>query len=615
MQRLKENLIMIKYILLIICVLLSIQFSPYTVMAQTNTASQLDTEPLYTKLNGTWVFLHEQLLTDNEASLAINRGEGQIVSVPIEFNEFLNETNTYGTFVKTVTIPAHYKNRVLALHVPFEYSAVKIFAHNQLVLESGTVGHDVASRETMLERKTGYFHVTDQTVTIAVQISSFNHIRGGFANPIILSEPAIIHKETDQQNFLMLFVIGILTIIGLLTILLGLYERTEKKFLVFGLFVLTVATRTLVTVPFLYRLLPLPISYELATRIEYLTTILIGYLYTVFIYMVFHDLFHKWLVYLNFAILSFLGGFILFTEPAVFQAVFFKGFLLEVVMIVYNVYVISRAMIKKRPLALAHAIGISIVFTGMVIDYLSGLAIINVLPVSHLCAVLHVILIVVSISRNYAKNAKETATLNTKLVTLNHSLDLLVQQRTEEIHLANEELRLANDKLTKLAQRDGLTDIYNRHHFDEKLHEYFHAASKYNTPLSILLFDLDEFKKYNDYYGHILGDTILRTISRLIADNLPDDALFARYGGEEFAVILPNYTRSPAHILAVAIGELVERAQLEHRGRELGIATLSIGGATYHNDATIQTETDLLELADQQLYKAKAAGRNQVQFV
>lgn len=599
---------MLKHILLFICLLLSIQFSPYIAVAQT------DPEALHIQLDGTWTFFHEQLLTNIEADAALASGEGQPVTVPIEFNEFLHTPNTFGTFIKTITVPAQYENRILAIQIPYAYSAVKIFAHNQLVLESGVVGRDVAHHETMLERKVGYFHVTEQTFTIAVQISSFDHIRGGFANSITLGEPSIIQKKTDQQNFLMLFIIGILTIIGLLTILLGLYERTERKFLIFGLFSLTVATRTLVTVPFLYRLLPLPISYELATRIEYLATISIGYLYTTFIYMVFRDLFHKWLVYLNFVILTFLGGFILFTEPVVFQTIFFKGFLLEVVLIFYNVYVISKAIIKKRPLALAHAIGITIVFTGMVIDYLSGIAILNVFPVSHVCTTLHVIIIVVSISRDYAKNAKETASLNKQLITLNNSLDSLVKQRTEEMHAANEQLRVANAKLTQLAQHDGLTGIYNRYYFDEKLRDYFTEAKKNHTPLSVLLFDLDEFKKYNDHYGHILGDDILRTVSRLIADYLPKDALFARYGGEEFAIVLPHRTRSVANQIAIAISELIATAKLEHHGRELGIVTLSIGGATYPNDLSIQTEMDLLELADQQLYKAKANGRNQVQF-
>ncbi|MER2106215.1 MAG: diguanylate cyclase [Solibacillus sp.] len=606
---------MFKYAMMLIYILFSVQMMPLTPSAESAVQFPLETkQTLHAKLAGEWLFFHEQLLTDTEAAKAIARGEGQTVTVPIEYNQFLNDTNTYGTFATTITVPQHYIGQILAMQVPFEYSAVKIFASDQFVLESGTVGINSASHDTMLERKTGYFDVEQQTFTIAVQISSFNHIRGGFANAILLGEPAKIQKETDQQNFMILFIIGILTIIGLLTILVGLYERTERRLLVFGLFVLTVVTRTLVTVPFLYRLLPLPISYELATRTEYITTILIGYLYTVFIYMVFTDLFHKWVVYLNFAILTFLAISILFTEPATFQAVFFKGFILEVLMILYNVYVISRALVKKRPLALAHAIGISIVFSGMIIDYLAGLAIINAFPVSHICAAIHVVIIVVSISRNYAAKATETARLNKELIALNNSLDLLVQKRTTEIHLANQELHEANEQLQQLALRDGLTGIYNRRYFDTNLKECFKQAKQQGIPLSVLLFDLDEFKKYNDYYGHILGDDLLCTITQLIAQTLPENALFARYGGEEFSVILPGYDRPEATNLAHAIGTFVEQAGLEHIGRELGIITLSIGGATFTSDSPAQTEIELLKLADQQLYMAKKAGRNQVQF-
>lgn len=615
MQLLKEKRIMFRYVIMIICILFSIQLLPSKVAAHTPIDVRLDTKNPKIELTGSWVFFNELLLTDVEAAAAITRHEGQSVNVPIEYNQFLPQANTYGTFATKITIPSHYKGKILTIQMPYAYSAVKIFAHNQFILESGTVGKDAATHETMLERKIGHFHVTEQTFTIAVQISSFNHIRGGFANPIILGEPAAIQLATDHQNFMMLFIIGILTIIGLLTILLGLYERSERRLFIFGLFALVFAIRTLVTVPFLYRLLPLPISYELATRIEYLTTILIGYLYTFFIYTVFKDLFQKWLVYLNIGILTYLGAFILFTEPVTFQTVFFKGFILEVALIIYNVSVISRALLQKRPLALANAIGVSIVFIGMIIDYLSGLALINVFPVSHLCTVIHVVIIVVSISRNYAAKAKEATTLNEELLALNRSLDTLVQQRTHEIHLVNEELSAANKKLSALALHDGLTSIYNRHYFDQKLHECFNEATATSTPLSILLFDLDEFKKYNDYYGHILGDTMLRSVSHLITEALPDEALFARYGGEEFVIILPSYTRPAAASLAQILAQIIEQAQLEHLGRDLGIVTVSIGGATYTNETPIKTEIDLLELADQQLYKAKEAGRNQVQFI
>lgn len=606
---------MLKYLIALVCLLFSVQTIPLTAIAKTIAHFPLETEEtIHIKLAGEWRFFEEQLLTDTEATQAIARGEGQSVTVPIEYNQFLNDTNTYGTFATTVTVPQYYVEQILALQVPYEYSAVKIFASNQFVLESGTVGTNGDIHKSMLEKKTGYFDVEQQTFTIAVQISSFNHIRGGFANAILLGEPDVIQKETDQQNFMILFIIGILTIIGLLTILVGLYERTERRLLIFGLFVLTVATRTLVTVPFLYRLLPISISYELATRIEYLATILIGYLYTTFIYMVFKDLFHKGLVYLNFAILTFLAVFILFTEPVTFQTVFFTGFLLEVLMIIYNIYVIVKALIKKRPLALAHAIGISIVFTGMILDYLAGLALINIFPVSHLCAAIHVIIIVVSISRNYAAKAKETTKLNKELRALNNSLDLLVQKRTEEMHKANEELSRANEKLQQLALYDGLTGIYNRRFFDHKLKELFEQAKDHGTPLSVLLFDLDEFKKYNDYYGHILGDDLLRTVSSLIAKTLPPNTLFARYGGEEFSVILPGYDRQAASNVAHAIGKLVEQTNLEHKGRELGIITLSVGGATCSEHTPVQSEITLLEMADEQLYIAKRAGRNQVQF-
>jgi diguanylate cyclase (GGDEF)-like protein/PAS domain S-box-containing protein len=170
------------------------------------------------------------------------------------------------------------------------------------------------------------------------------------------------------------------------------------------------------------------------------------------------------------------------------------------------------------------------------------------------------------------------------------------------------------DKLAALAISDGLTGLANRRHFDERLSEEWARAKRDGTQLSLLLIDVDHFKKFNDHYGHQTGDACLRALARILAAQVRRPAdLAARYGGEEFVLLLPN-TDSDG---CVQVGERVREAL-----HELGVShalnppsrlvTASLGGAT-HIPAQVMTDhTALLAAADRSLYAAKNGGRDRL---
>jgi diguanylate cyclase (GGDEF)-like protein len=174
------------------------------------------------------------------------------------------------------------------------------------------------------------------------------------------------------------------------------------------------------------------------------------------------------------------------------------------------------------------------------------------------------------------------------------------------------ELALANDNLRDLAQRDGLTGIFNRRRLNESLGVELPRAHRQQQPLSLLLIDVDHFKKFNDLYGHLDGDACLRSIAGAIARSVkrPGD-LAARYGGEEFAVLLPATEPAGAAEVAEAIRANIEKAAIPHASNGGGVATVSIGVATLLPNVTT-TVDDLIGAADQSLYAAKSAGRNRV---
>ena len=174
-------------------------------------------------------------------------------------------------------------------------------------------------------------------------------------------------------------------------------------------------------------------------------------------------------------------------------------------------------------------------------------------------------------------------------------------------------LQKANQKLERLATIDGLTQIANRRRFDNCLTLEWKRMRREQSPLSLIMCDIDFFKLFNDAYGHQMGDECLRTVAQTIHRNIKRPAdLAARYGGEEFAVILPNTSTEGAVLLAENIRKAVQRLKIVHVQSPLGgYVSLSLGVAGIVPSGKFAPET-LIEFADKALYEAKKHGRNRV---
>lgn len=191
-----------------------------------------------------------------------------------------------------------------------------------------------------------------------------------------------------------------------------------------------------------------------------------------------------------------------------------------------------------------------------------------------------------------------------KIFDLYHAL--LVASRFKEsqyetIHLIS--------KLKKISQKDPLTDLYNRHVLTEQGIKEISKARRTQSALSLLMIDIDFFKRVNDTYGHIAGDQVLVSFSELLADNLRDYDLIFRYGGEEFMVILPYTSTEHACSVAEKLRRCVEETAFLTTKGKLHI-TISIGVAGYSPHLT--TIEQFIQEADQALFLAKRAGRNQI---
>jgi diguanylate cyclase len=189
----------------------------------------------------------------------------------------------------------------------------------------------------------------------------------------------------------------------------------------------------------------------------------------------------------------------------------------------------------------------------------------------------------------------------------NQSLENRLKASKQEINQLQENLEtVRHESLT-----DPLTGLANRKYFDQMLEKTTSASRHKDEPLSLLLTDIDHFKKFNDTYGHLTGDQVLRLVAQSVQQNVKGQDIAARYGGEEFAVILPNTGLRQAVTVADHIRRAVVAKDLIKRstGEQLGRVTISIGVASVRAGETIQA---LIERADACLYAAKRNGRNRV---
>ena len=174
-----------------------------------------------------------------------------------------------------------------------------------------------------------------------------------------------------------------------------------------------------------------------------------------------------------------------------------------------------------------------------------------------------------------------------------------------------EERKKAEKKLKKISTRDQLTGLYNRREFEKIIKKEWKNAIRKFTPISIIMLDIDNFKEFNDTYGHLAGDNCLQKISKIMKNTLkrPRDFV-ARYGGEEFVAILPDTNQEGACNVAESLRKNIENAKIPHKNSSVSdYVTVSLGVATT-NQADLLVYEELLDEADSALYKAKEKGRN-----
>ena len=210
------------------------------------------------------------------------------------------------------------------------------------------------------------------------------------------------------------------------------------------------------------------------------------------------------------------------------------------------------------------------------------------------------------------RNIKEIDSLTDSLNKSARALTMQVADLEEQVSARTKELESKNKILKNLSYYDGLTGIYNRRKFDETYSKVWNMAVRLGHPIGIIMIDIDDFKKYNDRYGHIKGDECLKTIAQELQKKLRRSTdLLARYGGEEFIVLIQGIEEEKLKAMAESLRKTIENLKIDNEPTETKYVTISLG-YSYIIPLAGMDKDELIENADKALYKAKLAGKNQI---
>jgi diguanylate cyclase (GGDEF)-like protein len=202
---------------------------------------------------------------------------------------------------------------------------------------------------------------------------------------------------------------------------------------------------------------------------------------------------------------------------------------------------------------------------------------------------------------------------NAELSRLNLSCQMLLIEYKESVRKAERlaaDLKSTTERLRHAAYHDNLSGLYNRQYFQESIGREISRSQRYKHPLSLILFDIDEFKTINDTYGHHCGDEVLKAISRIILGGTRKSDIVVRYGGDEFAILLPETGAANAAIKGDSCRKLIGNTEIEAEGHRIRVTT-SVGIAACSPSQPMTVES-LIQAADEALYQSKRAGRNRL---
>jgi len=587
-----------KYVVLFLIILVFI-CSGCTIHKESVDDNYLLEKPAVYQLDGEWRMFPSQLLEPNE----IQKGDGIQVYAPLSFERWLGDEQGYATFYKVIELDPVYIDQLMSVYSQYMYTAFKLYIDGQLVMQAGQVGEDKQHSIPEMQAKLGYFQPKQSNIELVLQISNFHHQQGGVNNDFVIGTVENASHYYHYQLYNMFLQIGSIVIMGVFAILVSILARGQILFFVYGFFCLLMAMRALFSGTIFANVLLPELSWLAITRMEYLITEWVSIVYLISIYLLYRDKYLKYILYFATTLAVILTIITLFTEVSTFQFWFRWMFMICIPILFYTMLLPFVRLRRKNLLGLWLVAGSLLMLAAVVNDYLVSLDLIASKEMALYGALALVICQAIYVSCSYTNELKRSKHLIEELQMLTDTMDEKVQQSMQDVIKSNEQLQ-------QEIWIDGLTKTYNRKYFSEQFETLFLKGEN----IGLILIDIDDFKRFNDTYGHVAGDKLLVELVQVANEQVPRNGFLARYGGEEFVVVLADSSKQQTLDVATAIRRAVEAMGIEHKNASNSkkILTVSLGVSFMKHRKQYKKPIDFIKAADNALYRAKNNGRNQV---
>ncbi|MBM6619627.1 sensor domain-containing diguanylate cyclase [Bacillus suaedaesalsae] len=564
------------------------------------------------KLRGEWGIYWKELLTPDK----IYKNNATFVNFPHHWvgstiNGEVIPGRGYATYFLEISVSENQLGKPMGIYIPSISNSAKLWINNEIKLDIGKTGTTKDDSIPLVDPTTIYFNPEQTKITIVLQIANFHEKKGGIFNDIILGDAEDITKIINSRIAKDMFLVGSLSIFGLYHIIIFLLRKKDKGALAFGIFSLLISIRTLIVgEAILVDIFP-NFSWFWHRKIEYWSISVSIVTFIIFLSHVFPKHSNNKFSKLFQMIALIYSIFVLVSEPIIFTHTIQYLQLVMVTMIGYVIFVFYREMKDQTPGVKILLISMFVLAITVLNDILYYNEIIHTGDYTTIGFFFFILAQSTILAISYAKTFQKVEAMSTSLIELNNTLEEKVQLRTAELKQSQFELEKANSKLHELSNLDSLTNIPNRRSLDTKFETVWNEAKKKNELLTIFMIDVDCFKLYNDTYGHLLGDDILKAVAKTLSKiSKEHNGFLARYGGEEFFLLFENKTEEEAITIANQLHQSIYDLNIEHKTSTASDRlTISIGMTQVKVSSDLNRECVIAQ-ADKALYGAKQAGRN-----